>query len=58
MLQDIISSHPVQYKLCLIGDPDDVVPHGVREEPTLVYQLDEGEPGVLLKRVLPLLGAE
>ena len=36
MLDDVISSHPVKDELGLVGDPDDVVLHGVRQQPTLV----------------------
>ena len=32
-----------------------MVLHGVREEAALVDQLDEGQTGVLLERILPLL---
>ena len=32
--------------------------HGVGEEAALVDELDEGQPGVLLQRVLPLLRAQ
>lgn len=58
MLQNIISPHPVQNKLRFIGHPDDVVSHSVGQEPAFVDQLDEGQPRVLLQRVLPLLGAQ
>ena len=33
MLQNIICSHPVEYKLGFVGNPDDVVLHGMGEEP-------------------------
>lgn len=58
MFQNIISSHPVQDELRFVSDPHDVVPHGVRQQPTLVDQLDKCKSSVLLERVLPFLGAE
>lgn len=58
MFEYIVGPHPIQYELSLIGDPHDVISHGVRQQPALVDQLDEGEPRVLLQTVLPLLGAE
>lgn len=58
MFQHIIGSHPVQDELGLVGHPDNVVLHGVREQPSLVDQLNESQPGVLLQAVLPLLRAQ
>ena len=57
-LQDIFCPHPVEDVLGFVGHPDDVVLHGVAEEASLVDQLHEGPTGVLLQRVLPLLGAQ
>lgn len=48
MLEHVIGPHPVQYELGLISHAHDVVPHGVRQQPTLVDQLDERQPSVLL----------
>lgn len=58
MFKYVVSSHPVQYELGLIGDPNDVISHGMGQQATLVDQLYERQPGVLLQRVLPLLGAK
>ncbi len=58
MLEDVVSTHPVEDELRLVGHPHDVVLHGVGEEAALVDELYEGQPGVLLQRVLPLLGME
>jgi hypothetical protein len=58
MLEHVISAHPVEDELRLVGHPHDVVLHGVGEQAALVDELYEGQPGVLLQRVLPLLESE
>ena len=80
MFDHVFGPHSVQDKFCFIGNADDVIFHGVRQEtikkikidlfpilirywfhsqlPALVDELDEGQPGVLLQRVLPLLRAQ
>ena len=58
MLEHVISAHPVEDELRLVGHPHNVVLHGVGEEAALVDELYEGQSGVLLQRVLPLLESE
>lgn len=48
MFQYIISPHPVQYKLCFVGNPDDMIPHRMRQQTTLIDQLNERQPRMLL----------
>lgn len=55
VLKDVVGAHPVQDELGLVGHAHDVVLHGVRQQPAFVDELDEGQPRVLLQRVLPLL---
>jgi hypothetical protein len=58
MFEHVVRSHPVQDELGLVGHPDDVVLHRVRQQSALVYQFDERQTGVFLQRVLPLLRAQ
>ncbi len=58
VLEHVIGAHPVEDELRLVGHPHNVVLHGVGEEAALVDELYEGQPGVLLQRVLPLLESE
>ena len=85
VLHHVLGPHPVEDELGFVGHANDVILHGVRQEPNtnrtrlksttsatnyhpirnqsgelpaFVDELDEGEPGVLLQWVLPLLRAE
>ncbi len=58
MLEHVICAHPVEDELRLVGHAHNVVLHGVGEQAALVDELYEGQPGVLLQRVLPLLESE
>ena len=55
MLEHVVGAHPVEDELCLIGHAHNMILHGVGEEAALVDELYEGQAGVLLQRILPLL---
>ena len=44
VFDDVVGSHPVKNELCLVGHPHDVVLHGVRQEPPLVYLQSKEQP--------------
>jgi len=48
VLLDVVGAHPVQDELGLVGHAHNVILARVRQQAALVYQLDEGQAGVLL----------